>query len=97
MRHGMMGEWVIYVGYDYTKRCVLSLFLKMSLDFSAQILGGRLFQIFGPAELNDPSFGRLVLHLAGCRLPLVEDLTEQLWVAVGRRSTRYCGALPILH
>ena len=76
MRFWIMGGWVIYVAYDCTKRCVLSHFLKLSLDFSAQILGGRLFQIFGPAELNDPSFARLVLHLAGCRLPLVEDLRE---------------------
>ena len=95
MRCGMAEEWVMYVGYDCTKRCVLSLFFKLSLDFSVQILGCRLFQIFGPAELNDPSFARLVLHLAGCRLPLVEDLREWLWLAVGRRPTRYCEALPI--
>ena len=91
-----MGESVIYVGYDCPKRYVLRLFLKLSLDFSAWILGHILFQIFGPAQLNDPSFAGLVLHLAVCRLPLVEDLREQLWVAVGR-STRYSGAHPTLH
>ena len=65
---------IIYVGYDCLKRYVLRLFLKLSLDFSAWILGSLLFQIFGPAELKDPPSARLVLHLADCRLPLVEDL-----------------------
>ena len=92
-----MGERVIYVGYDFPKRYVLRLFLKLSLDISAQILGSILFQIFGPTELNDPFFARLVLHLAVGRLPLVEDLRDQLWVAIGRRSTRYYGAFPTLY
>ena len=71
-------ERIIYVGYDCPKRYVLRLFLKLSLDFLAQILGSMLFQICGPTELKDPSFTRLVLHLADCRLPLVEDLREQI-------------------
>ena len=62
----MMRQKAIYVGYDCPKRYVFRLFLKLSLDFSAQTSGGILFQIFGLAELKDPSFARLVLHLADC-------------------------------
>ena len=70
----MMRQKAIYVGYDYPKRHVFRLFLKLSLDFSPWTSGGILFQIFGPAELKDPSFTRLVLNLADRKLPLVEDL-----------------------
>ena len=93
----MMGQKAIYVGYDCPKTYVFRLFLKLSLDFSGQTSGSILFQILGPAELKVPSFARLVLHLADCKLPLVEDLREQLWVALGRRSIRYCGDVPTLH
>ena len=45
-----MGQKAFYVGYDSSERYAFRLFLKLSLDFSAWILGGILFHIFGPAE-----------------------------------------------
>ena len=41
------------------KMCFKSLFEIVSGHLSSEI-GDRLFQIFGPAELKDPSFARLV-------------------------------------
>ena len=73
----MPGQKAIYIGYDCPKRYVFRLFLKPSFDFSALTSHGKLFQTFGPAALKDPSFARLVLHLADCKLPLFEDLRER--------------------
>ena len=44
------------------------------MDLLAWTVGGRLFQIFGPTALKEPTLAKLVLHLADGRLPLVEDL-----------------------
>ena len=58
------------------------------MDLLAQTMGGRLFQIFGPTALKEPTLAKLVLHLADGRLPLVEDLKEQLWVVDRSKSAR---------
>ena len=84
------------MGYECPKRNVFKHFLKPPLDFLDRTPAGILFHIFGPAALKNPSLAKLVLHLADGRLPLGEDLREQLWVAIGRTSIRYCGADPIL-
>ena len=76
------------MGYAWPKRKVFRHFLKLSLDFSDQTAGGKLFQIFGPTTLNEPTLSRLVWHLADGMLPLVKDLSEWLWVADGSKSLR---------
>ena len=54
----------------------------------ARTMGGRLFQIFGPTVLKEPTLAKLVLHLADGRLPLVEDLKARLWVIDGSKAAR---------
>ena len=58
------------------------------MDLLARTVGGRLFQIFGPTALKEPTLAKLVLHLVDGRLPLAEDLKERLWVIDGSRSAR---------
>ena len=84
------------MGYECQKINVFRHFLKPSLDFSDQTPGGKLFHIFGLAALKEPSLAKVVWHLADGMLPLVEDLREQLGVAIGSTSIRYCRADPIL-
>ena len=76
------------MGYEWLKRKVFRHFLKLSLDFSDQTAGGKLFQIFGPTALKEPTLARLVWHLADGMLLLVEDLSKWLWVADGSKSLR---------
>ena len=78
------------MGYECPKRNVFRPFLKPSLDFTEQTPSGKLFHIFGPTALKEPSLAKLVRHLADGMLPLVKDLREQLWVAIGSTSIRYC-------
>ena len=69
------------LGVSDPKRKVFKHFLKPSV-------GGRLFQIFDPTTLKEPTLAKLVLHLVDGRLALVEDLRERLWVVDGSKSAR---------
>ena len=47
---GLMNGKVSYLSYECPKRCVLSSLWKLSVLVSFLMLGGREFQIHGPAE-----------------------------------------------